>query len=334
MAIHRADRLCLSIGHVGPWLALQVLLWRRQREGSPVASLAERRASLETALRAQETSWPPTPRAGRYEPIDRQARGHLADLRRAVGDMAALWPALEGQTMAAGQAAAAPLAPLAVAALGAWRPMRAEWTLARTLRNAASLLEEGEEAVRDLQQLEHVVASIPQRMHAELRNHRAELERLSALLEAETDYGTADLDAKAGRLREIHHAVESALEALEQTQSEALPVAAAEIDARLDQIGNDLAALDRSIGEVAQARGAAQAALTRIGHGLQAAGVRWAELTAAGLSEPTIPQALAYLESERRRLELLMGGRTADAYHQVAAAATTIDEQFAALTPS
>jgi archaellum component FlaC len=192
-------------------------------------------------------------------------------------------------------------------------------------------LDEGDEAVRDLQQLEHAIATIPQRMQAELRNHRAELERLSALLEAEAEFGTAELEGPTARLREIRGAVDAALEALEQTHETALPEAAAEIDARLDQIDNDLADLDRAIGEVALVRGAAQGALVRLAERLQAAAERWHEMSAAGLTEPTIPQALTYLEGERGRLDRLVRQRTADAYRPAAAAAGTLDEQMGAL---
>ncbi len=307
---------------LGAWFALRYLQWRVQRSGRSLDSGAERLVALSEGIRAHSGRWPLEPRPGRYAVPDQLARDHLAIARSAVAEAEALRPLLASppylRVSLAQALALGALLPL-LRALRAWRDARALWRLIDRAANSLDTVEKQGQAVD----------GIPSRARATLNEIRAEVSRLSAVLESVEEQGMMGLERTSWQLAEIGMKAEHALDRLASASN--APQAIYEIDKELGEAGADLQELDKFLGEAAEARGRAQSLLARVFSALDLVEERWKALRARGAVEPPLATAIEELRARSGRLPDLERSPSLDRFQKVTRAALALDTDIQAL---
>jgi len=307
---------------LGAWFALRYAQWRAQCSPRSLASGAEALLQLAVGIGRHADCWPREPRPGRYAAPDELAREHLVVLRTSVAEAEALRPSLADvptvrlslpQALALGA-----LVPL-VHAVRAWRGARALW---RLIDRATVSLE-----VLDAQA--QIVESIPTRTRATLNETRAEVSRLSAVLEAVEEQGMQGLERTSWQLAEIGMKAEHALDRLSTTSDE--PQTVYEIDRELGEASAYLQEIDRFLGEASEARLRAQNLLTRVYSALGLVEERWQGLQARGAAEPAIAAEIDDLRARAGRLpDVERASASMDNYQKVTRQALGLDTDIQA----
>jgi len=199
------------------------------------------------------------------------------------------------------------------------------------MRSLLRLLDQGDQLLATLIEQQQVIEDIPARVRAALNDMRAEVQRLSAILEMEEEAGTAGLEAIAQRLEERERAIEQALDALAEAAAERLPAVIAEIDELLPSTGIVLSEIDQFLGRVTEERNKAQSLIQRVESSLRLAEERWEGLRLRGATEPTLSRGLAELKSGLERAKAVAKERSVNAYQQVTAQVAAMDSQVTAL---
>jgi len=306
---------------VGAWLALRYLQSRAQRSQRTIEAGAERLLALARGIEAHAGRWPPAPRPGRYAVPDELARQNLATARTAVAEAETLRPSLTPQPWERlslrDALALRALAPLG-RALRSWRDARTLW---RLIDRAAAALE-----VVDKQAA--LVDSIPSRTRANLNEIRAEVSRLTAVLESVEEQGMMGLERTSWQLAELGMQAENALDRLASASD--TPQAVHQIDQELGGAEAILQELDQRLGEASEARVRAQNLLARVYSALDLAEERWKVLRTLGAAEPDLQSAAETLRARANRLPELERSASLDRYQQVTREALALDTDIQA----
>jgi len=306
---------------VGPWIALRVLEWLLRRTRDTLTDEEGRLLALKEGQQEHGPLWPPAPRAGRYEALDRQAGESLGLLDRAVAEAERILPMLA-------QYEPARLGLLDVLSLRAWVPLSGAIGALHEARALEGILGQGEDALSRLYELLQTVKDLPNRVRALLHEQRAESVRLSALCETELEWGTKGLDDVEREISMSQSQIEAALDQLSQATEGDMPEAIIQADALIDVLAPRIAGLDQRLEQVTAERRRAQDAMTQVGDALRGAEERWAGLQARGATEPVLARALTSLRENWVRLESLLRQQTEDAYRETSA---QVDELQSAL---
>ena len=308
---------------LGPWIALQMLDWLMGRSRWLLIGEGRLR-ELSEMEQEQRRSWPQKPRPGRYEEPDRVALESLATLQSLIAEAGRLWPLVGSYSLPV-------LSFVDVLSLRSWRVLPGALAAWRNMRSLLRLLDQGDQLLATLIEQQQVIEDIPARVRAALNDMRAEVQRLSAILEMEEEAGTAGLEAIAQRLEERERAIEQALDALAEAAAERLPAVIAEIDELLPSTGIVLSEIDQFLGRVTEERNKAQSLIQRVESSLRLAEERWEGLKLRGATEPTLSRGLAELKSGLERAKAVAKERSVNAYQQVTAQVAAMDSQVAAL---
>lgn len=307
---------------LGSWFVLRYLQWSLLRSGRTVRAGEKRLAELRAALNAHLAAWPREPRPGRYTVPDQLASEHLAALRGALTRAETLLPSLSDvpyiRVELPDALALRTLAPLP-GTLRAWTDARALWALVHRANASLAVLEAQAAAVRD----------IPSRTRGSLNELRAEVTRLSAVLEGVQEQGMAGLEQHAEELATHRQHVEMALDRLGEAQND--PQTVYEVDKELHRIGPALQRMDQLLTEAAEAHGRAQSLLARIYSALRLAEERWSAMAARGATEPDIAAQLDALCERARMLPALERSDSLERYRQLTEEAIELDSDIQAL---
>lgn len=306
---------------LGPWIALQILNWLLQKSGHYLASEDKRLRELEEAMGSQSSIWPQPPRPGRYRQPDEIAQENLRTLHTAIDKARKMWPRLASYRVE-------PLALTNVLLWQAWGPLGRVVAVWRDVRGLNRLLDAGDDLLSSLQKQERVIQNIPSRMQASLNGTRAEIRRVSALLEAEEEAGTLGLQDITRRLERSGADLEKALDKLAQTSGERMPLLIYEADDVLERVLPEIEDIDRFLAEAASARAKTQSVTVRVNSSLRLAQERWQSLKARGATETFMRRELATLEDKASGLMQMAKRRTLDTYQRVPDQVSEFDAQF------
>jgi len=304
---------------LGSWFAYRFLAWRVLRSGRTLQSGAERLEELRAAVQEHLRAWPREPRPGRYATPDRLAYEHLATLRASIAKADRLLPSLSDLPLH-GLGAAQILLLGAVGplrgAIRAWRDARALWALIDRANVALSVLDTQATVVQD----------IPARTRATLNELRAEVSRLTAVLEAVQEEGLAGLEQHAEDLHRCEERLERALDLLDAAGADATQVY--EVDKELQQVAPTLQRLDQVLSDASQARGRVQSLLARVYSGLRLAEERWEGLKSRGATEPLFQELLDNLRAASQELPVIERSASLTAFQDVTAQATSLEHDI------
>ena len=309
---------------LGPWIVLQMLDWLMGRSGRPLAEEGERLRELSEMEQEQRQSWPQKPRPGRYEEPDRLALESLAALHVLIAEAEQLWPLVAGYSPPA-------LSLVNVLTLRSWQVLPGALAAWQNMRASLRLLDQGDQMLVTLMEQQQVIEDIPARVRAALNDARAEIHRLSAILEVEEEAGTAGLEGVARRLQEKEGAVEQALDALTGATAEQRPAVILEIDEVLRSVMPVLSEIDQFLNQAVEERSRAQSLITRAESSLRLAEERWEGLKLRGATEPGLSRGLVELRTGLGQSMGVAKQRTVNAYQQVNTRVAAIDGQIAAL---
>lgn len=305
------------LASLGPWIALQIVEWLLCKPGRRLVSGGVRLRELRETEQEQVAAWPREPRPGRYREPDRTALEHLAILQATLGEADRLEPGLSDFV-------SPDLGLVDVLSLRSWGPLfeaLAAYRRAHALRRLLDRVDEAHAALREQQQ---VVQDVPAKVRALLNETRAEVTRLSAVLEAEEDAGTAGLEEMSQRLDATKAEIEQALDALAQANPTEVPLVVFEIDQFLELAGPSVEEMDRQLSQVVAERNRAQNLVTRVESSLRLAEERWEGLKSRGATEPSLVGELPELWTSMATSTSLAKERTLEAYHRVLDEATSL----------
>jgi chromosome segregation ATPase len=307
---------------VGPWLVLWFVTLSMRRQGLTPEDEGKRLRALEEAQTREAGRLPALPRSGRFEPHDRAALQHRIELGAALSEANTHWLHVATWTPYAGPWSDALL-------MAAWRPMRetlAVWHYADSLRRTLDRAESAAQALRDEQE---AARSIPAQVRGELGQLRAELSRLTTVVESEREAGTEGLDAFDVRLKDLGVLVEQGLDQLADTSGEQLPQVISKVDELLATLRPQVVEVDELVSRAAEERAQARAVIDRMHSALGLAQERWEVLKSRGNREPAVEQALVELGGMIDGPQQMLDLRTLDAYHQITEGVRLYDARFA-----
>ncbi len=306
---------------VGAWIALRYVQSRVQSSHRSLDSGAEHLKALTRAIQEQTGRWPLEARPGRYAVPDELARTNLTTARTSVAEAETLRPLLAkasyGRVSLREALALGALAPLAHA-VRSWNDARTLW---RHIDRAAAALDVVEKQAAQ-------VDGIPSRTRATLNELRAEVSRLSAVLESVEEQGMMGLERTSWQLAEIGMQAENALDRLSSATD--APQTVYEIDKELGGAGAVLQELDQFLGEASEARGRAQNLLARVYSALDLAEERWKVLRALGAAEPDLQTTVEGLRARASRLPELERSASLDRFQKITREALSLDTDIQA----
>lgn len=310
---------------MGPWPILQWMGWLLRRDGPFLEGETERLQALMDAAGSQESLWPEVPRPGRYQQPDQEARERLSEITVVIEEIRDIWPAL--QSFRFSQPTVVDLL-----LLRGWGPLLKSVVTWRDVRAVRRLLDRGEENLAALGEQQVLVEEIPHIVRALLNEARAEGRRLGAMLEAEEEAGTVDLEDVRRRLEHTGASLDAALDLLDGTAAEDMPTTVTHVDAALEAATASIAELDQLLQRLATARTRAQNLIARVNSSLDFIAERWEGLKSRGATEPAIAEALAGIRNDTSRLSEVISARTLQAYDAVAQEVADFDARIESLT--
>ncbi|OGO04064.1 MAG: hypothetical protein A2Y73_08650 [Chloroflexi bacterium RBG_13_56_8] len=306
---------------LGPWIALQFVEWLLHRPQNLLASARERLQTLHETERMQRALWPEEPRPGRYHDPDRVAQEQLAALHETIAQARKLEPTLSEYFPLA-------LNLLDILCLRSWRPLRQALAAYRDSRALQVLLDAVDDNLSVLKEQQRIGQDIPSQARAHLNETRAEVARLTAILETEQQAGTAGLEQMREQLEATNAEAEAALAALSQAQPSETPLVVYEIDQFFELAKPSIEEMDRYLTQVIAERSRAQNLVARIESSLKLAEERWGGLKSRGAKEPTLENELPALWSSVAGPMSLVKERTLAAYQRILEEAASIQTRI------
>jgi len=309
----------------GSWFALHFVQWRVQCSGRSYEAGRDRLYQLADVARKYASALPESARPGRFAVPDQLAEEQLIALKVIFAEAQALLPTLSpmaytrlGLPQALLLGGVSPL----IKVVGAWRDARTLWRV----------VDRAEASLRIISEQDALVQSIPSRTRAALNEIRAEVSRLSAVLESVQEEGIQGLEDIGQTLEEIGEQAEGALDALSDSVDASVTIY--NIDKYLAAASPTLQQIDAMLGHAAEARGRAQSVLTRIYTSLDLAEERWAGLQTRGATDPDTAAQIKAVRAQSRTLPIVEKmGPLAD-YENVTDRALAIDSDIQRLMVS
>jgi hypothetical protein len=306
---------------LGPAVAAQFLMWALLRAGSLGLAEEAHLAHLRAVLAERAQAWPPQIRPGRYAETDQLAHGHLGAAQLSL-------QRVHNRLVELSEIHLRSLTPVDAFTLRAWRPLLEAARAARDVWRIRRELATSEEHLRRLLELARQVDAIPQRVRGQLNEARAEIRRLTTVIEDEQELGTQNLEPHAQRLQATSGHIERGLDRLAEATPAEVPAVVDAIDAQMETLLPHIAEVDQLLSNLAARRHQAENAVQRVRSALALLQERWAALQERGAREPSLGQSLSEMATRVGEIEALYILRTPEAYGEIASRVADLDGQM------